>query len=507
MLSVRLAAFRRLSLSARGKRPQFRVQLYFAGASTSLNGWENGPYAGDLRGSWGYVMAAGCIHPESKEPYTILWEKPLAPVPDWVRSLVAAPRKDRDGNPLPPRTVGDGPITEFRNDSMIRLLGKKRAEGATDDELREFAVQINDERIAPPLDEQELERLIINACKFPIPEAEPVIVLGGKIAGEPEAPKDWRGLFHTFEEMENAPPISFLIKDFLQREGVTAIAGPVRERKSFIALNVAHSLITGEKLFGYFDVIKKPERVLYLVPEVSLGPFTDRVKKLGLIGHVGKTLFCRTLSAEGALKLNDPSLKEAVPGSVVILDTAVRFFEGDESSSQDARAFADSIFALLRGGAESVVMLHHSPKDSGETMTLENAMRGSGDLGAFLACCWGTRLQDPTKPYESASFLSNLKQRDFESRDFEVSCDENGRLKMLGDPETRQVTLQGRKGFKGNKDGKDEAAEAVIKASPTLPVRKLQERLAALNIARGTTWIAKARSRIQAGTGEAVLSG
>ena len=58
-------------------------------------------------------------------------------------------------------------------------------------------------------------------------------------------------------------------------------------------------------------------------------------------------------------------------------------------------------------------MLHHSPKSQGNGMTLESAMRGSGDLGAFLACCWGTKLQDPSRPYESASFLSNLKQRDF----------------------------------------------------------------------------------------------
>src|SRR4051812_13607602 len=57
------------------------------------------------------------------------------------------------------------------------------------------------------------------------------------------------GLFHTKDEAINAPPVRFLIKDFLQREGVTAIAAPVRERKSLIALNIVHALVTGEKLF------------------------------------------------------------------------------------------------------------------------------------------------------------------------------------------------------------------------------------------------------------------
>jgi hypothetical protein len=67
---------------------------------------------------------------------------------------------------------------------------------------------------------------------------------------------------------------------------VTALAAPVRETKSLIALNIVHALCTGEKLFDHFDVGEKTKRVLYLCPEVSLGPFTDRVKKIGLLNHV-----------------------------------------------------------------------------------------------------------------------------------------------------------------------------------------------------------------------------
>ncbi|MBS1850998.1 MAG: AAA family ATPase [Acidobacteria bacterium] len=304
-------------------------------------------------------------------------------------------------------------------------------------------------------------------------------------------------LFHTKAEAEQAPPVTFLIDGFLQREGVTAIAAPVRERKSFIALNVAHALVTGEKLFGHFEVVRKPEQVLYLCPEVSLGPFTDRVRKIGLLPYVGRNFFYRTMSAEGRLELSDPDLLEAMPGSVVILDTAIRFLAGDENSSKDVRAFADSIFALLQNRAEAVIVLHHSPKDMGDTMTLENAMRGSGDMGAFLASCWGTRLQDPADPYKSASFLSNLKQRDFESRDFEVTCGPDGKMQIVGDPALRIATLSRRLGNRANKDGLDEAAEDAIRANLDMPIRKLQEHLAGLNIARGTTWIARTRARLK----------
>ena len=153
----------------------------------------------------------------------------------------------------------------------------------------------------------------------------------------------YNGMFHTIDETRNAPPVTFLIKDFLQREGVTAIAAPVRERKSLIALNIAHSLVTGDKLFGHFEVVGKPKRVLYLCPEVSLGPFVDRLRKIGLEEWVGNRFFYRTLSADGHLRLNDPIFQEALPGSVVFLDTAIRFLDGDENSSKDVRAFADGI--------------------------------------------------------------------------------------------------------------------------------------------------------------------
>jgi hypothetical protein len=302
--------------------------------------------------------------------------------------------------------------------------------------------------------------------------------------------------FHSKEQALNAPPVTFLIEGFLQREGVTAIAAPVRERKSLIALNIAQALVTGEKLFGHFEVAKRPERVLYLCPEVSLGPFTDRVKKIGLLDYVGERFFYRTMSAEGQLGLNDVEIRDVLPGSVIFLDTAIRFLDGDENSSKDVRAFADSIFALLRNGAEAVVLIHHSPKASGDTMTLENAMRGSGDMGAFLASCWGTRLQDPSDPYKSKSFLSNLKQRDFESQDFEVECGPDCRMHYV-DPGLSVPTLAARRRSQPNRDGKAEAAETLIKANMETPIRELQAKLAELDIKRGTTWIAKTRARLK----------
>lgn len=149
-----------------GKRPDYRVQLYFQGCGgESFNGWQDGEFKGDIRATWGHVMAPGSIHPESKEPYSVLWDVPLTPVPAWVAGLKVQ-KKARN-------VSGNEPITEWRNDAMIRLLGKMRDAGFSDDMLRAYALQANAERFVPPLDEDELERLVENACKFPIGKPDP----------------------------------------------------------------------------------------------------------------------------------------------------------------------------------------------------------------------------------------------------------------------------------------------------------------------------------------------
>src|ERR1035438_3517294 len=57
--------------------------------------WDEGTHSGDIRGSWGYVMAAGCLHP-SGETYSVLVDAPIAPVPERARQFKKAIPKGRD---------------------------------------------------------------------------------------------------------------------------------------------------------------------------------------------------------------------------------------------------------------------------------------------------------------------------------------------------------------------------------------------------------------------------
>lgn len=366
-------------------------------------------------------------------------------------------------------------------EQIREILAENPSRWVTREQLEKIAdaYEKSPEYQADQEEERQLARFITAMQFFPSPELE--------LRLEP-----WRKHYHTFAEMNDAPPTAFLIDGFLQLDAITALAAPVGQRKSLAALNVAHALCTGLPLFDYFAVTTRPRRVLYLCPEMGVRSFTERVRKIGLLPYAGKTLFCRTMSAEGSLSLGELTPRE-LDGAVVIIDTAVRYLQGDENSSEHMRQFAESIFRLMRDGAVSVLLLHHSAKGTKESseLTLENAMRGSGELGAFVSSCWATRLQNPDDPYKSASFFTNVKQRDFESKPFEATSGPDCKLHIVGVP--GEARLRNGNQNPSNRDGKEDAALQVIRDNPKLPIREVVAKLKEMGIQRGKTWVSDRR--------------
>jgi len=284
----------------------------------------------------------------------------------------------------------------------------------------------------------------------------------------------------------NVKPPEFLVDGFLVKGSIAMLGGPVAQRKSIIALNIAHALCTGEPLFGFFQVAEKPTRTVYLCPEMGAASFVKRVGQIGLGEYVGKTLFIQTMS-EQPTALDE--LNGELPGAVVIVDTITRFIEGDENKSEDMRRFAQKVFRLVNAGA-TVVLLHHSKK--GSTGNLDDGLRGSSELAAFVDSCWVTELEDRTKPYESLSKVRNVKQRDFESDPFQLKPSPGSfYLTMEGDP-APEVEIKGRK----NQAARDALAD-IVKANPTIGILKAIKELARLGHRKGpkdvTRWLCELR--------------
>jgi len=298
---------------------------------------------------------------------------------------------------------------------------------------------------------------------------------------------DWRGLFHTFEECQSAPPLRFAIAGFLQEAGVTLIGGLAGHGKTLLMLAMAKALLEGLPLFGHapFAVAGTARRVLYLIPESSLGPFWTRLGIFRLQEYVrDDRLLARTLSSRQQLLLDDPRLLKAAEGADIFLDTAVRFMDGPENDVESARPFAGNLFRLLNSGARSITGAHHAPKnfDGQDHMTLENILRGSGDLGAMLSTAWGLRQVDPEC---NQLYVQNVKSRDFQPPaafilEGRPHLDVTGQFKMLQEPgEAGELRshLQRKGGRPAVPDKAEKLAQAVKLRADGVSLREIEEKI------------------------------
>jgi Bifunctional DNA primase/polymerase, N-terminal/AAA domain len=507
-----------------GRRPEFGVQLYYSGTGLKSTGWRLEDSSGDIRCATGYVMAAGSIHP-SGEAYEVLVEAlvgPITAVPDAVKALTI-----KANDPSIALTVDDETADAWKT-WLLEYMGWNEID-ARDYEKRVpngwwlgITCPWTDEHQSGPGAESSTvlgildgkiafecshgtckanrrdtaafkEAMKVNASLLGgEPGADPSVTLGTGLPTK-KTPEDWRSLFHCRKDILDCPPPTFFIEDFLAKQAICALAAPVAQRKSLIALNVARSLCTGAPLFGFLPVLNRPARVLYLCPEMGLISLSERVRRIGLTDAVGETLFIRSMNLGNLDLLDIPA--EALRDSVLIVDTAIRFMKGDENSSADMQAFSEVLFNVqrLQGPDGAIIVLYHSPKatkDASE-LTLENCMRGSGELGAAITDAHGTRLQTPDDPYRSASFIRHIKQRDYKGiDDYEIVGEDSGLLTRSGEG---KAVLSVNTGFKGNRDGRDDSARAVVAANPTKSLRELVDMLEVLGIKRGKSWVSDAR--------------
>ncbi len=222
----------------------------------------------------------------------------------------------------------------------------------------------------------------------------------------------WRTAFKSYEQLDEGE-LEFLI-DKVVPHGITFFGGLSGVGKTWFALSAVKAIIGGQNFLRKFRV-PHPLSVIYLVPEAGERAFRCRLQAMKLTVPEDQ-LLCRPMGGEATLSLTSPELLEAIRTlkPVVVLDTAIRFSTAeDENSSAQNQKLANEMFGLLSAGAKGILAIHHSAKNATKDgpPTLENTLRGTGDLGAIADSVYNLRCEDMRTLTVN---IECVKSRDFE---------------------------------------------------------------------------------------------
>lgn len=207
----------------------------------------------DIRGDGGFVVAPGSVH-ESGHAYRFLLSPddaatrnggdPLLPMPEWLAELLDAP-------PATVATPADAIPEGERNATLYRLARSLKARGLAESAVLAAVHAENTARCRPPLPESEVTALVANALTQPdrprfadkateheksnlSPGADPIAAaLHGVIN------------VRTLSDVE-PEEVSWLWPEYLSRGKLTLLVGDPEGGKSFLSLDLAARLTSGQ---------------------------------------------------------------------------------------------------------------------------------------------------------------------------------------------------------------------------------------------------------------------
>jgi hypothetical protein len=304
---------------------------------------------------------------------------------------------------------------------LVARAGKLREGGLTAEEIEPILLRMAHEECELPLDDNKVRKVARSMGNYEQGQDKSLLLTQGIESNPVEITPEL--LAKEFPAYDGTEPdeLPMLIQGFMPK-GVGFFGSLSGTGKTWCGLSVAKALSSGTPLWGVFPV-QKQTAILYLVPEASDASFKRRLMKMRMTQD--KNLFrYRTITQGITRPLSDPvtvamiqqlSVKHDV---LVIVDTAVRFFRGgDENAAKENNLVQDS--DTLRSIGANVLFLHHSPKatkDAAE-LTLENALRGTGDFGAMADFVYAFRRDE--KAFAQGEGPEEIEVVCVKPRDFE----------------------------------------------------------------------------------------
>lgn len=183
----------------------------------------------------------------------------------------------------------------------------------------------------------------------------------------------------------------WLVESLWAEAAVGILAGHPKSSKSWLAFDLAVSVASGTDCLGRYKVGCPGPVLLYAAedPEVMV---RQRLEGLARWHHVDFDELPVHVITEVALRLDRPGERERLRRNVIelrprllILDPLVRVYgDIDENSAGEVSGFLSQLRALQREFEMAILLVHHAKKQARGGRHAGQALRGSGDLYAWV---------------------------------------------------------------------------------------------------------------------------
>jgi hypothetical protein len=364
----------------------------------------------DIRGDGGFVVAPGSVLdpklPENKGVggfYTVLTDLPVIPVPEFIK-VAAGKKREKSTNTLSdtemdspydissarawleshePAVEGDGGDAHtFQTAAILRQRG------LSEDTALALMLDHWNERCSPPWEYDELAKKVENAYRFASGVAGELSVAAVfEELAEIRPPQfyDANWFFHGDPLDTNE---SWLFHNILPAYGVGFLSGPSYSGKSFLMLDIARALSTGELFFE-----TPPDDRGGTIIVAGEGKSGMR-RRLAALGHEDRKLAIGGRSANGLYEddvfhelVKDLANKMKVmrdfyemPVRLIVFDTlsSTGLVEDENDNSEISRALAK--LNMISEKLNVLVMITHHPAANGKSERGATAIFNNADF-------------------------------------------------------------------------------------------------------------------------------
>lgn len=186
---------------------------------------------------------------------------------------------------------------------------------------------------------------------------------------------------------------SWLVDHLIPNGGITCLVGKPKAGKSYLTLHLAHSIITGEPLFGEFVVQR--QNVCILTKEDGRNLIARRLRDLGYATDLplyfsdDQSAFCN--SDYNLTRVHEFTQRNHA--SVLIVDSFIRIIGGDENTSKDVTK-VHHFFKQLNDVGITIIFTHHQGKEDAYRSGMDRP-RGSSDIAAMVDSLLTIKKVDP----------------------------------------------------------------------------------------------------------------